>query len=124
MPIYFFTLIAAYGFGWQVGLLTAIASPLINSALFGMPAAAVLPIIMIKSTLLAGFASLAAEKMRRMPLLLSLVAVVLAYQLLGTCFERLFVDSWTAAFSDFRIGFPGMLAQVLAGYAVLRLLRR
>ena len=39
LPIYFFTLIGAYKYGWRVGLLTAIASPLINSWLFGMPPA-------------------------------------------------------------------------------------
>ena len=31
LPIYFFTLIGAYKFGWKVGLLTAILSPIINS---------------------------------------------------------------------------------------------
>lgn len=37
LPIYFFTLIGAYKYGWKVGLLTAILSPVINSLLFGMP---------------------------------------------------------------------------------------
>lgn len=40
LPIYFFTLIAAYKFGFRVGLLTALLSPVINHLLFGMPAAA------------------------------------------------------------------------------------
>ena len=43
LPIYFFTLIGAYKFGWKVGLLTAVLSPVINSLLFGMPLPAVLP---------------------------------------------------------------------------------
>ena len=30
-PIYLFTLIGAYKFGWKVGLLTAVLSPVINS---------------------------------------------------------------------------------------------
>ena len=30
LPIYFFTLIAAYKFGFRVGLLTAVLSPLVN----------------------------------------------------------------------------------------------
>ena len=45
LPIYFFTLIAAYKFGFRVGLLTALLSPVINHLLFGMPAAAALPVI-------------------------------------------------------------------------------
>lgn len=35
LPIYFFTLIGAYKYGWKVGLLTAVLSPIINSALLG-----------------------------------------------------------------------------------------
>ena len=61
LPIYFFTLIAAYKFGIRVGLLTAVLSPLANSALFGMPAAAVLPEILIKSVTLAVAAAMAAR---------------------------------------------------------------
>ena len=33
LPIYFFTLIGAYKYGWKVGLLTAVLSPIINSSL-------------------------------------------------------------------------------------------
>ena len=49
LPIYFFTLVGAYKYGWRVGLLTAVLSPAVNSALFGMPAAAMLPVILLKS---------------------------------------------------------------------------
>lgn len=49
LPIYFFTLIGAYKYGWRVGLLTAVLSPLINSMLFGMPLPEVLPAILSKS---------------------------------------------------------------------------
>ena len=34
LPIYFFTLIASYKYGFRVGLLTAILSPVINHLLF------------------------------------------------------------------------------------------
>ena len=34
LPIYFFTLIGAYKYGWRVGLLTAVVSPLAKSFLF------------------------------------------------------------------------------------------
>ncbi|MGM9862027.1 MAG: ECF transporter S component, partial [Muribaculaceae bacterium] len=37
LPIYFFTLVGAYKYGWRVGPLTALLSPLVNSWLFGMP---------------------------------------------------------------------------------------
>ena len=62
LPIYFFTLVAAYKFGLRVGLLTAVLSPVVNHLLFAMPAAAVLPAILIKSTLLAVAASIVARR--------------------------------------------------------------
>ena len=40
LPIYFFTLIAAYKYGFRVGLLTAVLSPVINHVLFAMPSEA------------------------------------------------------------------------------------
>ena len=46
LPIYFFTLIGAYKYGWKVGLLTAILSPVINCVLFGMPIPSALPAIL------------------------------------------------------------------------------
>ena len=77
LPIYFFTLVGAYKYGWRGGLLTA---------------------------LLAG--------------------VVLFYQLFGSLGEWAWTGSAAAALQDIRIGLPGMLAQVFAGYAVLRYLLR
>ena len=73
LPIYFFTLVGAYKYGWRVGLLTG---------------------------------------------------VVLFYQLFGSLGEWAWTGSAKAALQDIRIGLPGMLAQVFAGYAVLRYLLR
>lgn len=124
LPIYFFTLVGAYKYGWRVGVLTALVSPLLNSLLFGMPQVAALPAIMLKSTLLAGIAGYAAARFHKVSLLL-LAGVVLAYQVLGTFGEWLMVDSFYAALQDFRIGLPGMLLQVFGGWAVINwLLRR
>lgn len=79
LPIYFFTLIAAYKYGFRVGLLTAILSPVINHLLFDMPSEAVLPIILIKSTLLAGASALAAHRVKSVSLL-AILGVVLSYR--------------------------------------------
>ena len=86
LPIYFFTLIAAYKFGFRVGLLTALLSPVINHLLFGMPAAAALPVLLIKSGLLAGAAAFAARYTKKISLV-ALLGVILAYQVIGTAFE-------------------------------------
>ena len=79
LPIYFFTLIGAYKYGWKVGLLTAILSPVINSLLFGMPVPAVLPAILLKSVLLAIAAGWAAQRFGRISIPV-LAEVVLFYK--------------------------------------------
>ena len=119
LPIYFFTLIAAYKYGFRVGLLTAVLSPVINHLLFGMPPVAVLPAILVKSGLLAGTAALAARYTKTVSLLAILIAV-LSYQIIGTAFEWVYVGNFFAAAQDFRIGIPGMLIQWFGGYALLK----
>ncbi len=119
LPIYFFTLIAAYKYGLRVGLLTAILSPLVNSVLFGMPAVAVLPVILAKSTLLAGVSAYAAHKFGKISIL-ALTGVVLSYQLLGTVVEWIAVKDFSVAVAHFRMAIPGMLMQIFGGYFVLK----
>lgn len=115
LPIYFFTLIGAYKYGWKVGLLTAVASPLLNSWLFGMPAPSVLPAILLKSTLLAVAAGYAASRFKKASLPL-LLMVVLVYQVAGTLGEWAMAGDFWLAVQDFRIGIPGMLLQVFGGW--------
>ena len=122
LPIYFFTLVGAYKYGWQVGLLTAALSPLANSLLFGMPAAAVLPAILLKSGLLAAGAGYAARRFQRATLPL-LAGVVLFYQAAGTLGEWALTGSLAAALQDFRIGIPGMLLQIFGGYLFIKHLK-
>lgn len=118
LPIYFFTLVGAYKYGWRVGLITAIASPLINSLAFGMPAPAVLPPIILKSVILAAVAGCIATRSHRATLGM-LTAVVLGYQVVGTLGEWLLCGSLAEACQDFRIGIPGMLLQIIGGYFVI-----
>lgn len=123
LPIYFFTLIAAYKYGIHVGLLTAILSPLANSMLFGMPPVAVLPAIMIKSAILAVAAAMAAKHFGKISLLGILLAI-LAYQFIGTGIEWIMTQNFMVAIQDFRIGIPGMLIQLIGGYFVLKALAK
>lgn len=119
LPIYFFTLIASYKFGFKVGLATAILSPLCNHLLFGMPPAGMLTVLLIKSSLLAVAGAWVARKSQALSLL-HIAAVVLAYQLTGGLAEWAVTGSLGAALQDFRIGFPGMILQVILGWAVLK----
>lgn len=123
LPIYFFTLISAYKYGWKVGLLTGLLSPVINSLFFGMPAPAVLPAILLKSVLLAVTAGFTAKHYRQVSIPL-LVLVVLGYQVAGTLGEWVLNGSFYAASQDFRIGIPGMLAQIFGGYLFIKYIIR
>ncbi len=119
LPIYFFTLIGAYKYGWRVGLLTALLSPLANSALFGMPAAAMLPVIITKSALLALAAAFMAWRYKRASLLL-LAATVAAYQVAGSLFEWAYTGSLATALQDVRTGIPGLMLQIFGGLACIK----
>lgn len=123
LPIYFFTLIAAYKYGIHVGLLTAILSPLANSLIFGMPPVAVLPAIMIKSAILAVAAAMVAKHFGKVSLIGILLAI-LAYQIIGTGIEWAMTQNFMVAVQDFRLGVPGMLIQLIGGYLVLKALAK
>ncbi len=123
LPIYFFTLIGAYKYGWKVGLLTAIASPLLNSILFGMPSPVVLPSILLKSLLLAVAAGLVSHRYQRVSLLI-LSGVILFYQCLGTLGEWVMGSNLDAALQDVRIGIPGLLLQLFGGYLLIKYVMR
>ena len=122
LPIYFFTLIASYKYGFKVGLLTAILSPLLNSVLFGMPAMAVLPEILVKSTFLALTAAFFAHRSGKVSLSAILFAV-LSYQIIGTFAEWIIVGNFYLAIQDLRMAVPGLIIQVFGGYGVLKSLR-
>lgn len=119
LPIYFFTLVSSYKFGMKVGVATAILSPVLNSALFAMPPAAALPVILIKSFLLAVIASYVASECKRLSLL-HLVFVVAVYQIAGSAIEWQITQNWSAATADLTVGIPGMLVQVFGGWWLLK----
>lgn len=123
LPIYFFTLIAAYKYGIHVGILTAILSPLVNNLIFGMPMLAMLPAIMVKSVLLAIVASMLAKRFEKVSIV-ALILAVFAYQFAGTLVEWILVKDFSVAIQDFRIGIPGILLQIIGGYFVLKALQK
>ena len=122
LPIYFFTLIGAYKCGWKVGLLTAVLSPLVNCALFGMPPVASLPAILVKSITLAVAAAVIARKMRFS--IWSVALAVLAYQLVGMTFEFIMTGDFFYALQDVRIGWPGIAIQIVGGYFLLKAIEK
>ncbi|MBR1872168.1 MAG: ECF transporter S component [Bacteroidales bacterium] len=122
LPIYFFTLVAAFKCGWKVGLLTAVLSPLVNCALFGMPPVASLPAILVKSVTLVLAVEVISRKMEFS--ILSVAIAVLAYQIVGMTVEFFMDLNFMHAIQDIRIGWPGILIQIVGGYFAIKALQR
>jgi hypothetical protein len=53
-----------------------------------------------------------------------ILLAVLAYQVIGTGIEWAMTQHFFTAVQDFRIGLPGMLIQLTAGYFVLKALAK
>lgn len=123
LPIYFFTLVGAYKYGFTVGLATAVLSPLVNNLLFGMPPAPMLPVILVKSSLLAFAAAWIAQRTQRVTLL-NVALAVLAYQAVGTLVEWGMTGSLQKALQDINLGWPGIAIQIVGGYLILRYLMK
>jgi hypothetical protein len=121
LPIFFFTLVAAYRFGFAAGALTAVASPVLNYALTGMPASDMLVSVLVKSLLIAAIASLLASRSGRLSLWPLLLAAA-TMQLAGFGFDLARGGSLSAGLDALRLGLPGVAIMGFGGYAVLRLL--
>lgn len=122
LPIYFFTLVGAYKYGWKVGLITAVVSPLVGHALFGMPMGIMLPVVMSRSVVLALVAGVIASKFQKVTLPL-LALTVLASFLLGGLPDLLIRGELVHAWQTQLTGIPGMLLQVFGGYVVLKMMK-
>ena len=118
-PLSLVILAGAYKFGWKTGLLAALASPLVNHAITGMPAWEVMPVMTLKLTVLALVAGFAAQRFKTvsLPLLIGVVLVSLAIGCLG---EFILTGGIAATIADFTIGWPGLLLQVFGAWLILK----
>lgn len=121
-PLSLVIMAGAYKFGWRTGLIAALASPLVNHLLFGMPASNVMLLMAVKLSLLAIIAGLAAQYFKKVNLLI-LVGVVLATKALGFLVEFAFTGGVTATVQDFIVGWPGLLLMVFGTYVLLKLFK-
>lgn len=119
LPIYFFTIIAAYKYGPVTGLTTAFASPIVNSLIFSMPAAAMLPAILCKSIFAALASSIIAARYHSVSLLM-IAAVVFIYQFFGTLTEWYICGDFMQAILDLKMGIPGIILQIVGGYLLIK----
>ena len=120
-PLSLVILAGSYKLGWKTGLLAAVASPLVNHLLTGMPAWGMLPLMTLKLTALALLAGLAAQHFKRVSLPL-IVGVVLVAELLGALAELLLTGGIASTVQDFSVGYPGLLLQVAGTWLVCKYL--
>lgn len=118
-PLSLVILAGAYKLGWKTGLLAAVASPLINNLVFGMPEWGVLPVMTLKLAVLALVAGLTAQHFRSVSLLL-LISVVLVSEVIGGLGELALTGDIADTVKDFTIGWPGLLLQVFGTYLIVK----
>lgn len=118
-PLSLVILAGAYKFGWKTGLLAALASPLVNHAITGMPALEVLPVMTLKLAVLALVAGLAAQRFKTVSLPL-LIGVILVSKAIGCLGEFILTGGMAATIADFTIGWPGLLLQVFGAWLILK----
>ena len=118
-PLSLVILAGAYKFGWKTGLLAALASPLVNHAITGMPAWEVLPVMTLKLAVLAMVAGLAAQRFKTVNLPL-LIGVILVSKAIGCLGEFILTGGIAATIADFTIGWPGLLLQVFGAWLILK----
>ena len=122
LPILFFTLVAGYRYGLAAGALTAVASPLLNHALTGMPPSQALATLLVQGLLIAAIAAVLAARTRLSPWPLLLAAT--SMQIAGFGLDLARGGSLAAGIDALRLGIPGVLIMGFGGYAVLRLMAR
>lgn len=118
-PLSLVILAGSYKLGWRVGLMAAVASPLINHYLTGLPAWDVLQVMTLKLVLLALTAGLTAQYFKKVTLPL-LIGVVLLAEVLGGLGELALTGGITATIQDFTIGYPGLLLQIIGTYLICK----
>ncbi|MBR1400116.1 MAG: ECF transporter S component [Prevotella sp.] len=119
-PLSLVIMAGAYKFGWRAALLAAVLSPIVNHAISGLPAASVMTMMIVKLSLLALVAGLAAQHFKSVSLYV-LVAVALLTEACGFLAEFAITGGVAASVADFTIGWPGLLLQVFGTFAILKL---
>lgn len=122
-PLSFVILAGAYKLGWKTGLLAALASPLVNHLLFGLPAWSVMHVMVIKLATLAIIAGVTAQHYKKVTIPL-LITVVLISEIIGGLSELLLTGGVSATIADFTIGWPGLLLQVFGTYILLKIFKK
>ena len=119
-PLSLVILAGSYKFGWKTGLLAALASPLVNHAVTGLPAWDVMPLMTFKLVTLALVAGLVAQRFKTVSLSL-LIGVILVSMAIGCLGEFILTGGIAATIADFTIGWPGLLLMLFGTWGIVQL---
>ena len=106
LPIYWFTLVGVMRYGLLMGISAAALSPLVGYLLFGAPASAMLPDMLLKGVLLCAAAALTV-RLWGIGVLSAAAAIVVAWAVAGLV-EWPFAGA-AYAFQDFVTGAAGLI---------------
>ena len=123
LPIYFFTLLGAYKYGWKVGILTAILSPLLSNYLTGLPTIMILNSVITKSILIVLVTKIVSSRKRSFSIW-NLIIIVCSYQILGSMVDSIVSGDYMLILNNLKFGIIGMILQVLLCYILLAKKRR
>lgn len=112
LPILFFTFFAAIRFGWAVGLLSAVASPLVSHALTGMPPGVILYVVLAQCVAIALLTGLFTKGKSKISFI-QILAIIGAYQLIAFSMESLLLGGPADALYGIKTTIPGMLIQLI-----------
>ena len=118
LPIYFFTLCGAILYGWQVGIITAIFSPLLGNLLFSAPALPMISDMVLKGIILVLTISILTKKNHSLTIINPFLAVLISWTIVGII-ETPFTGM-SYAFQDFSTGLPGMALMTIGGLIALK----
>jgi len=116
LPMFFFILLAGLLFGWRAGILVGVLTPLVSHGICGMPAAAILPRVLVEGAMYGLAAGLLYEKLGRRVFWATLGAVVLGRLATVLFMFIIYAGSINPAamvWKAVKIGWPGIMAQVV-----------
>lgn len=119
LPIYFFTLLGSMLYGWRVGILTALCSPIVNSLMFGMPHLMIVPLITCKSLFLAITTAYAVRNTSAHKFLIAILAIIVAAAA-GGIVESVVYGSVATAAASLKMSLPGLAIQAATALVLIK----
>ncbi|MFI3322783.1 MAG: hypothetical protein R3Y50_09705 [Rikenellaceae bacterium] len=119
LPIILFTMVGVMVYGRSVGMITAIASPLISYAILGMPSLEMSVVVMAKGLAFAAVLGYYASKNSKISLL-NVITAIVAYQVVGFAISAI-VFSFDAALESMVISYKAVILQLLVATILMKL---